>query len=150
LPVALGMSARRLWPTFALRQGKLLLRVGVAALLVLLGLVIVEEAGRFADAFTEIASVASLLTLLTYGAGWLTGWASGCRPQSRLAVGMVFAVRNVGVATAVAVTTLGRVEFAVFATAYFLTQIPILLLGALFFRSARSEAPEKLPEIALP
>jgi uncharacterized protein (TIGR03067 family) len=36
---------------------------------------------------------------------------------------MVFVVRNVGIATAIAVTILSRVEFAMFATAYFLVQI---------------------------
>ena len=50
---------------------------------------------------------------------------------------MIFVVRNVGIATAIAVTTLGRVEFAVFATAYFLAQVPILLAAVLVFRSMR-------------
>jgi hypothetical protein len=47
---------------------------------------------------------------------------------------MVFVVRNVGIATAIAVTLLGRVEFAVFATAYFLAQTPILVAAAVVFR----------------
>jgi ACR3 family arsenite efflux pump ArsB len=47
---------------------------------------------------------------------------------------MAFVVRNVGIATAVAVTALGRVEFAVFATAYSLTQVPVLLAAVLVFR----------------
>jgi BASS family bile acid:Na+ symporter len=149
LPVVVGMSARRLWPAVAERHGRLLLRVGIATLVVLLGLVIVEQSERFADAFTEIASAASLLTVLTFGAGWLTGFATGCGPRSRFAVGMVFAVRNAGVATAVAVTALGRIEFAVFATAYFLSQFPILLCGALLFRPSRGGAPDGIPEVAL-
>jgi ACR3 family arsenite efflux pump ArsB len=45
--------------------------------------------------------------------------------------------RNVGIATAIAVTVLGRVEFAVFATAYFLSQVPILLAAVLVFRYTR-------------
>jgi hypothetical protein len=61
-----------------------------------------------------------LLTLLAFGAGWATGWARGAGAMDRFTVGMVFVVRNVGIATAIAVTVLGRVEFAVFATAYFL------------------------------
>jgi hypothetical protein len=47
---------------------------------------------------------------------------------------MVFVVRNVGIATAIAVTVLGRVEFAVFATAYFLAQVPLLLAAVVLFR----------------
>jgi hypothetical protein len=46
-------------------------------------------------------------------------------------------VRNVGIATAIAVTALGRVEFAVFATAYFLAQVP-LLAAVLVFRCMRA------------
>ena len=64
-----------------------------------------------------------MLTVLAFGAGWATGWASGAGATERFTVGMVFVVRNVGIATAIAVTALGRVEFAVFATAYFLAQM---------------------------
>jgi hypothetical protein len=54
---------------------------------------------------------------------------------------MVLVVRNVAVATAVAVTVLGRIGFAVFATAYFLTQVPPLLTALGFSRLARSPDP---------
>jgi hypothetical protein len=77
---------------------------------------------------------AALLSVLAFGAGWATGWASGAGATDRFTAGVVFAVRNVGIATAIAVTTLGRVEFAVFATAYFLAQVPVLLAAALVFR----------------
>ena len=43
---------------------------------------------------------------------------------------MVFAARNVGLATAIAITLLGRLEYAVFAAVYFLTEVP-LLFGAI-------------------
>jgi hypothetical protein len=55
----------------------------------------------------------------------------------RSAVGIAFVIRNVGIATAIAVTVLGRVEFAVFATAYFLAQVPIFLAAVLVFRFMR-------------
>jgi hypothetical protein len=51
---------------------------------------------------------------------------------------MVFVVRNVGVGTAIAVPALGRVEFAVFATADFLAQVPIFLAAVLVFRRLRA------------
>jgi ACR3 family arsenite efflux pump ArsB len=79
----------------------------------------------------------ALLTVLAFGAGWATGWASGAGATDRFAAGMVFVVRNVRIATAIAVTVLGRVEFAVFATAYFLAQVPILLVSVLMFRCVR-------------
>jgi ACR3 family arsenite efflux pump ArsB len=57
---------------------------------------------------------------------------------------MVFVVRNVGMATAIAVTSPGRVEFAVFATAYFLVQVPVLLAAALAFRGTRARDESRL------
>lgn len=39
------------------------------------------------------------------------------------------------VATAIAVTLMGRVGFAVFATTYLLTELPLMLLAVLVFRS---------------
>jgi ACR3 family arsenite efflux pump ArsB len=62
------------------------------------------------------------------------GLTSGAEVADRFTVAMVFVVRNVGIATAIAVTVLGRVEFAVFATAYVLSQVPALLVAALVFR----------------
>ncbi|WP_165228704.1 bile acid:sodium symporter family protein [Aquisphaera insulae] len=152
LPVLAGMGVRRLRPTIAQRYGRILLRLGVAALLILLGLVLMQESGRFASSFPQIASASGLLAVLAFGAGWATGWASGCAAGGRIAVGMAFAVRNVGIATAVAVTVLGRIEFAVFATGYFLAQAPILLLGAICLRRAASLDlyGDDIPEVAVP
>jgi BASS family bile acid:Na+ symporter len=134
LPVLSGMGIRRRWPGVTRRHARGLLGFSVATLTALLGFIIVQEAEQFASAFTDLVATASLLTVLAFGAGWATGWASGAAVADRFTVGMVFVVRNVGIATAVAVTALGRVEFAVFATAYFLAQVPILFGTALVFR----------------
>jgi hypothetical protein len=55
-----------------------------------------------------------------------------------------------GIATAIAVTVLGRVEFAVFATAYFLAQVPILLLAVLVFRWMRVADGNQIPGVDNP
>jgi BASS family bile acid:Na+ symporter len=135
LPVLTGMGIRRRWPYITQRHGRTLPGFSIATLVALLGFVIVREAEQFASALTDIA--AASLTVLAFGAGWAAGWASGARATDRFTVGMVFVVRNVGIATAIAVTVLGRVEFAVFATAYFLAQVPILLTAVLVFRRMR-------------
>jgi hypothetical protein len=114
-----------------------LLGFSIATLAALLGFIIAQEAEHFASALTEIAAAAALLTALAFGVGWATGWASAAGVTERFTVGMVFVVRHVGIATAIAVTALGRVEFAVFATAYFLAQVPILLAAVLAFRQMR-------------
>ncbi len=137
LPVLAGMGIRRRWPDTTRRHGRTLLGFSIAALAALLGFVIVQEVEQFASALTDIAVAVPLLTVLALGAGWATGWASGVGTIDRFTVGMIFVVRNVGIATAIAVTVLGRVEFAVFATAYFLAQVPILLAAVLVFRRLR-------------
>ncbi len=131
LPIGIGMAIRRQWADVTRRHGRTFLAFNLAALGVLLGFIIAQEAEQFAHALTELAPATTLLTVLAFGAGWATGWAGA---RDRFATGMAFVVRNVGIATAVAVTVLGRVEFAVFATAYFLVQLPILLVAVLVLR----------------
>jgi BASS family bile acid:Na+ symporter len=137
LPVLTGMGIRHRWPDITGRHGRSLLGFSIATLAALLGFVIAQEAEQFASALTDIAAAAAWLAVLAFGAGWATAWAGGAAATGRFAVGMVFVVRNVGIATAIAVTALGRVEFAVFATAYFLSQVPILLAAVVVFRRLR-------------
>jgi len=135
--VLTGMGIRRRWPDITKQNGPGLLGLNIATLAALLGFIIVQEAEQFATALADIVVAATLLTVLAFGAGWATGWACGARATDRFTVGMVFAVRNVGIATAIAVTVLGRVEFAVFATAYILAQVPLLLAAVVVFRRVR-------------
>jgi bile acid:Na+ symporter, BASS family len=138
LPVLSGMGIRHRWPDVTKRHGRTLLGFSVATLAALLGFVIVQAAEQFASALADLAAAAGVLTVLAFGAGWVTGWASAAGATERFTVGMVFVVRNVGIATAIAVTALGRVDFAVFATAYFLAQVPLLLAVVLVFRWMRA------------
>lgn len=134
LPVLTGMYVQHCRPEITKRHGRTLMRVSVAALALLLMAVIVQELPRFVGELPEIGTAAGLLTMMAFTAGWATGFISGANGTDRVAVGMVFVVRNVGIATAIAVTVLGRSDFAVFATAYFLAQVPLLLAAAVAFR----------------
>ncbi len=145
LPVLSGMGIRRRWPDLTRRHARTLLGFSVATLAALLGFIIVQEAEQFASALTDLATAAGALTVLAFGAGWATGWACATGATDRFTVGMVFVVRNVGISTAIAVTALGRVEFAVFATAYFLAQVPLLLAVVVVFRWTRPGDGSNLP-----
>ncbi len=142
LPTLLGMGARRAWPGLAERHGRTLLRVGLVALAVLLALVLVQEGEHIAGDLAEIALTVTVLTLLMVSAGFATAAACGQGATDGFTLAMTFAVRNVGIATAVAVTVLGRTEFAVFAAAYFVSQTPLLLAALLLFRLVRPPVPE--------
>ena len=54
-------------------------------------------------------------------------------PRDRFTLAAEFGTRNLGVAMAVAVTMLGRVEFARFAYTYFLTELPLMLVASRSF-----------------
>jgi bile acid:Na+ symporter, BASS family len=138
VPVLSGMGIRRSWPDVTKRHARTLLGFSVATLAALLGFIIMQQAEQFASALTDLTAAAGALTVLAFGAGWATGWASSAGARERFSVAMVFVVRNVGIATAIAVTALGRVDFAVFATAYFLAQVPLLLAVILVFRWMRA------------
>jgi bile acid:Na+ symporter, BASS family len=65
-------------------------------------------------------------------------------------VGIVFAVRNVALAAAIAVTLLDRIEFADVAVVYFLAEVPLLLGVAGAHRRWWSQAPlEQLADTRL-
>jgi ACR3 family arsenite efflux pump ArsB len=69
------------------------------------------------------------------------GMSAGLRlaPRERITTSLLFAVRNVALATAIAVTILGRLEFAVVAAVYFLVEVPLALgVVAAFRRENRS------------
>jgi BASS family bile acid:Na+ symporter len=148
LPLVLGMVARHIRPDLAVRHGRWLLGAGLIVFGALLLMVLVVEVKRFAGDFGEISLAVTFLTGIMLLGGWLVGWVLGLGPRDRFALAMVLVVRNVGIATAVAVTVLGRTDFAVFATAYFLTQVPLILVFLTLFRLRRS--PEPAPGEAIP
>ena len=61
----------------------------------------------------------------------------GTVSDRRFTLATEFATRNMAVATAIALTLAGRVEFAVFATTYFLTEIPLMLCAIVVYRRWR-------------
>ena len=134
VPILAGMAIRYYRPHFVERYSRSLFSVALAALAILIVFVIVQERDHFLHDLPEIAPLVVLLTVVAMLPGYGTGWALRTSHADRISVALVFVVRNVGLATAIAVTVLGRLEFAVFATAYFLSQTPILVAASIAFR----------------
>jgi BASS family bile acid:Na+ symporter len=74
LLVLVGMGIRRRWPDAAVRHRGALLGVSVVSLVGLLALVIIEDAEQFARALADLAAAAGVLTVVTFAAGWATGY----------------------------------------------------------------------------
>ena len=134
LPVGLGMGIRRRWPVWAQARRPGLQRLAFVLLGMLLTLVITVERRRVASMYEQVALVAAVFVTASFAAGWLTGAAIRASRADRFTLAAGFATRNVAVAMAIAVTLLGRTEFAVFASLYFLTALPLLLAAASVWR----------------
>ena len=71
--------------------------------------------------------------------GWVTAAMVTDDARDRFTIAAEFGTRNLGVAMAVAVTLLGRIEFARFAYTYFLTEIPLMLVAIVLFKRRQVE-----------
>jgi BASS family bile acid:Na+ symporter len=130
LPIGLGMWLRRRRPEVAARHAKAVQRLAFVLLGLLLTLIISAEAARVQSMLGQLVLVAAAFVVLSFSAGWLVGSVVRAGPADRFTLAAEFATRNVAVATAIAVTLLGRTEFAAFASVYFLTELPIMLIAA--------------------
>jgi bile acid:Na+ symporter, BASS family len=129
LPVLGGMALRSWKPAWVTGHRTTLRALCLAGIAFLLVYVLVNRWAQVTAEWrqTVLAGVAFVTAALLAG----LALAYGLRLSARdgVTVAILFAVRNVALASAIAVTLLNRLEFAVFAVIYFLTEVP-LLLGA--------------------
>jgi bile acid:Na+ symporter, BASS family len=134
VPVALGMWIRFRRPALALRSARYLKAVGFGALGVLILSIVASDAALFLNGLRSTVPLAAAFVVASFTLGWLVARATGTSPQDRFTLATEFATRNVAVAAAIAVTLAGRIEFALFATTYFLSEIPLMLGAIAAFR----------------
>jgi BASS family bile acid:Na+ symporter len=128
LPVGVGMWIRRRWPAFADARRPVLQRLAFAWLALLIVFVVWAEWERFAAGLRTSVPMSAVFVLVSFATGWLAAAVIRAAPPDRFTLAAEFATRNVAIATAIAVTILGRADFAVFATTYFLTELPLMLV----------------------
>lgn len=127
LPLAIGMVVRRRWPAWARARRPFFQRLAFVLLGLLLLLVLSVEARRVSEMLEDVVLLAAAFVTSSFAVGWLTGAAVRADAADRFTLASEFATRNVTIAVVIAVTLLGRLEFAVFASVYFLTELPIML-----------------------
>ncbi len=137
LPVGVGMAIRALRPGRAVRLRPAVQRAGFAALALLVALVLLADTDRLAADFGDLVPLALLFVAGSFAIGAAVGRWVTPNAGERFTLAAEFATRNLGVAVAVAVTLLGRAEFALFAAAYFLVEVA-LLLAAIALRKRRA------------
>ena len=136
LPVALGMWARFSRPAPPAFHS---LTSGLSALPESRGdpVIVASDPAMFVHGLRDTVPLAATFVAVSFLAGWLSGTVSGGSPSDVFTLATEFATRNMAVATAIAVTLAGRIEFAVFATTYFLTEIPLMLCAIVVYRRWR-------------
>ncbi len=140
LPVALGMWVRFSRPAMAGRSQPYLRALGFAGTAALIVLIVASDPVVFLNGLRDTVPLAATFVAASFLAGWLIGAASGASPADRFTLATEFATRNMAVAAAIALTLAGRVEFALFATTYFLTEIPLMLGAIVVYRRSRQVA----------
>jgi BASS family bile acid:Na+ symporter len=143
LPVALGVLIRRAAPARVDRLRRPLRVLGASALLVLVAIVIASDPRSFAVGLSAWGPVA-LFTVATLVSGDAIARLCGLDAGERIAVVLHLPIRNLGIATAIAVGVLQRTDYAAFAAAFFFVQTTLMLLavGVYSFHRARGVLPD--------
>jgi BASS family bile acid:Na+ symporter len=139
LPVGVGMWVRYRWTDFADRNRPVLQQLAFTGIAVVLLLVIIDDPGAFVGGLSSTVPLAAAFVICSMGVGWIIAAMVTDDDRDRFTLAAEFGTRNVGVAAAIAVTLLGRVEFARFATTYFLTELPLMIVAIAWFRGRRRQ-----------
>ena len=137
LPVAVGMLVRFRRPALASRSQPYFRALGFGGVSVLILLIVASDPAMFVHGLRDTVPLAATFVAASFLAGWLSGTVSGGSPSDVFTLATEFATRNIAVATAIALTLAGRMEFALFATTYFLTEIPLMLCAIVVYRRSR-------------
>lgn len=139
LPLLAGMAIRRARPGFIESHGNTARHVVLAGIACLLAYIMVTQHERLAAEWQQTAAAAAVFIALALLAGLAFGRLLRLSNEDGVTVGIGFAVRNVAIAMAIAVTILNRPEYAVFAVVYFLTEVPLILGAVSVYRIWRTQ-----------
>jgi BASS family bile acid:Na+ symporter len=134
LPVALGMAARAWAPAAAARHRPGLQRFAFVGIALVLSMVLARDFRTFAATLPVMVPLAGLFVVGSLALGWGAAMPFSRDPRDRFTMAAEFGTRNIAVAITIAVTLLGRAEFAPFAAVYALIEVPILLGAVAIFR----------------
>jgi BASS family bile acid:Na+ symporter len=140
LPVGVGMLIQHLAPELVARSATRLRALGLALLVVLIGLIVLDQWETVSATYRESVLLGLLFTLAAVVTGWLVGALVGLAADDRYVFAIEFAIRNLGAAALVASATLGRPEFLAFGALFIMVQFPLVML-LLKLRRTRGMAP---------
>ena len=129
VPIILGMLGRAAWPERARRWAAPLRATSLAAVLAVVTAIVAGEVDRFVAVAGSVVVGAVAFAGVAMTAGWLTAAVVGGDAGDRFALAMAWSARNLGIATLVGATILGRAEVLIF-TAGFLAAHALVATAA--------------------
>ncbi len=141
VPVGLGMAVRRRWPRLAEHHRARVQRLALGLLAALIAIVVYDQFDTFQRELRTTVLLAASFVVVSFAIGSAVGLALQVDARDRFTLAAEFSTRNVAIATAMAVTLVGQIEFAVFATIYLLTELPLMLGVVTIFRYYRAPIP---------
>jgi bile acid:Na+ symporter, BASS family len=129
IPMVAGVGVRFAWAhkmDRISRSLRLVCLLGVCALCVY---VMVSRFDELKANWKLTMGASALLAVTAMMIGWMASSALTMERANKIALLISFAVRNVGLAATIAITMMNRIEYAVFSTVYFLSEV-VLVLGA--------------------
>jgi BASS family bile acid:Na+ symporter len=135
VPIAAGAALRFVQPSKIDRISRSLRFVCLVGVFALCAFVIVSRFDQLKADWKLAATASALLALTSMTIGWTLSRALRMDRAYSRALLISFAVRNIGLATAIAITFMNRIEYAVFSTVYFLSEVVLVLTAVLAFRT---------------
>jgi ACR3 family arsenite efflux pump ArsB len=105
---------------------------------VLLLIPLFDDPPAFVAGLSTTVPLAAAFVTCSTGVGWATAALATRDIRNRFTVAAEFGTRNIAVATYIAVSVVGRVEFARFAVTYFLVEAPLMLVAVSLFQRYRA------------
>ncbi len=102
LPIALGLLARRLWPSVTQHAADYLPAISSLAICVIVMIVISANAGRLLSGGAVVVAVVVLHNVCGLTLGYLAGWMLGLDKAKRRAISIEVGMQNSGLATSLA------------------------------------------------
>jgi len=127
VPVLIGMVARSWKPIWAAAHRDLLRNLCLIGTVFLLVFVLVNRWAQVLADWRQTAQASVVFMVACLATGLTVARILRLSATDGVTVGILFTVRNVALAGAIAVTILNRIEFAEIALVYFLVEVPLLL-----------------------
>jgi BASS family bile acid:Na+ symporter len=140
IPMLAGMFIRWAQPAWAVCQARIFRNISIVGVIFLIIYVMVTQQQLLAMNWRSTAIAGLVFMVLALLTGFAYGLVLRMPTADIMTSGIVFSVRNVGLAMVIAVTLLNRIDYAVFAVVYFLAEVP-LLLGVVMLSPTRKLQP---------